>query len=518
MMTRLNELPLLPVYRGEQIREAERPLIAEGRGEELMRRASYGLADCVVKLLRQRGRVYGSTVTALVGSGNNGADALCALTSLRRRGAAVRAVLVRDRAHQAALAAFERAGGDVVQAVSETTDVLIDAVVGTGFSGEYQRPDAAGLAAALESAVVVACDLPSGVDADTGRAGAGVISAEHTVTFGGIKQGLLVGAGGHLSGRLHTVDIGLRPHLPRTPVRAAAPHPDAGAAGAARSESLRAPASTDHKYSRGTVRIHAGSAQFPGAAQLSVGAAVATGVGMVTLVAPETVRSHVVAAWPETLGVEPDQQASRSRADAVVIGPGLGNDPRRLGEAETALEQCLDDGSPCVLDASGLQLIRHQLHHRGELGHNVLITPHLGEARRIAEDLRDQVAGRMLATDGTKSDPVEAARRLSGSLDCFVLLKGATTIIAAPDGEVLLHRAQTRGRPGVPGLATAGTGDVLCGVLGALAATQQGSWLTVAVLGVHRHAQAAAGLDPRAEASFGASALVRALSRSPVAP
>lgn len=517
-MTRDDELRLLPVYRGEQIREAEAPLIEAGRGAELMRRAAYGLADCVAKILQRRGRAYGATVTAMVGSGNNGADALYALSFLRRRGAAVRAVLVRGRAHQASLAAFQRAGGRVVESVPEPTEVLIDAVVGTGFSGDYQRPQAPGLEAALSTATVVACDLPSGVDADTGQAGDGVISAEHTVTFGGIKQGLLAGAGSHLSGQLHTADIGLGPHLPKTLVRAVSPHPAADVASAGRGEPLRSPASTDHKYSRGTVGIHAGSDQFPGAAQLSVGAAVATGVGMVTLVAPETVRAHVVAAWPETLGVEPDQQGRQARTGATVLGPGLGNDPQRLNEAQAALEQCLDDGSPCVLDASGLQLIRHQLHQRGGLGHNVLITPHLGEARRIAGDLRDQVLGRMLATDGPKSDPVEAARRLSGSLDCFVLLKGATTVIAAPDAEVLLHRAQTHGRPGVPGLATAGTGDVLCGILGALAATQQGSWLDVAAHAVHRHTQAAAGLDPRAEASFGASALIRALSPSAVAP
>src|SRR5690625_3830831 len=211
-----NDLPLLPVYRGEQIREAERPLIAEGRGDELMRRAAYGLADCVAKILQQRRRVYGSPVTALVGSGNNGADALYALSFLRRRGAAAHAVLVRGRAHQEGLRAFQRAGGQVVEAVPADTEVLIDAVVGTGFRGDYQRPQVPGLQTAVETAAVVACDLPSGIDADTGRAGAGVIPAEHTVTFGGLKQGLLAGAGGHLSGRVHTADIGLGPHLPKT--------------------------------------------------------------------------------------------------------------------------------------------------------------------------------------------------------------------------------------------------------------------------------------------------------------
>ena len=512
-MTRQDALPLLPVYRGEQIREAERPLIEDGRGAELMRRAAYGLAECVANTLRQRGRVYGSAVTALVGSGNNGADALYALSFLRRRGAAAYAVLVRGRAHQAGLAAFQRAGGHVVDTIPEATEVLIDAVVGTGFSGDYQRPQTAGLDTALDTAAVVACDLPSGVDADTGRAGEGVIAAQHTVTFGGLKQGLLAGAGGHLSGRLHTVDIGLGPHLPRTPVTSAAPHPETARAAGTSIAPLQHPSSTDHKYSRGTLLIHAGSAQFPGAAQLSVGAAVATGVGMVTLAAPEAVRRQVLAAWPETLGAEPDSR-DRQRADAVVIGPGLGNDPQRLDQAQTALQQARENDSRCVLDASGLQLIRHQLHHQDGLGSNVLITPHLGEARRIADDLRDPVLGRMLATAGPMSDPIGAARRLSGRLDCHVLLKGATTILAAPEGEVLLHRAHTRGRPGVAGLATAGTGDVLCGILGALAASQSGSWLSLAAHAVHRHVGAAVAIDPREEASFGASALISALPHS----
>lgn len=507
-----HEPAVVPVYRAEQIRAAEQPLIDAGRGEELMRAAAAGLAACVLAALKERGGVYGSRVTALVGSGNNGGDALYALSFLRRRGAAVFAVLLKDRAHQAGLERFQAAGGQVVDAVPAGTQVLVDAVVGIGFSGDYQPGHIEGLDAARSTATIIACDLPSGVDADTGAAGDRVIAAERTVTFGGLKPGLLVGAGGHLSGKLHLIDIGLGPHLPRSPA-AAVVSAEGRMPAQHRLAAVQPPEATDHKYSRGTVHIYAGSAQFPGAAQLTVGSAISTGSGMVTLAAPEPVRRQVLAAWPETVGAEPDTLSGLAGAGAIVIGPGLGGDPHQLAGAEAALEYAMDAGTACVLDASGLGLIRNQLRRRGGLRSNVLITPHLGEARRLAEDLRDPILTRMLGS-GPAADPVEAARRLSGALDSAVLLKGATTVIAAPEGEVILHRAETHGTPGVPGLATAGTGDVLSGILGALAATQPTDWLTAAAHAALRHTAAAAALDPHGEGSFGASALVTALARS----
>lgn len=511
-MTRHHGEPLVPLYRGEQIRAAEQPLIADGRGEQLMRTAAVGLAACVVDVLTARGRVYGSTVTALVGSGNNGGDALYALSFLRRRGVAASAVLVKGRAHQAGLADFQAAGGRVVETVPACTEVLVDAVVGTGFSGDYRLPDVPGLERALKTAATIACDLPSGVDSDTGAAGDGVIAADHTVSFGGLKQGLLVGAGGRLSGQLHLIDIGLGPYLPRTPVRAVMPGAHGALAAHPGLPALQPPDVGAHKYSRGTVQICAGSAEFPGAAQLTVGAAIATGVGMVTVVAPESVRRHVVAAWPETVGADPGRPAGLGRAGAAVIGPGLGDEPQRLSEAEAALESVIEAGIPCVLDASGLGLIRDQLHRRGGLGGTVLVTPHVGEARSLAADLRDTILGQLLSS-GPQADPIEAARRLSGALDSAVLLKGATTVIADPEGQVIVHRAETGRAPGVPGLATAGTGDVLSGILGALAATQPRDWLTIAAHGTARHSAAAAAIDPHAEGSFGASAVVKALER-----
>ena len=491
------------VYTGEQIRAAEQPLLEAGRGLTLMRRAAYGLAHHIAALHRlERGSgIYGTQITALIGPGNNGGDGLWALAQLARRGASVSAVLTRSRAHPEALQAFRAAGGREVERVPSRTQVLVDAVVGTGFRGEFRRPEVPGLEILDDDAasrpLVVACDLPSGVNADTGAAGDGVLAADHTVTFGGLKLGLLAGRGGTLSGAVHTVRIGVEEHLPKTLVQLTT---------AQQAAAVNPPKPSDHKYSRGVLHVVAGSSAFPGAAVLTAGAAVCTGVGMVTLHAPAAVRSQVLSTYPEVVGAPaPGGGAEMTAYDGVVIGPGLGQEQWRLVEAESALERALDSGAACVLDASGLQLIRDQLHRRGGLNKNVLITPHLGEARRIARMLRDRVLTGMLETDSAAADPVEATRRLAGKLDCSVLLKGPTTVIASPQGEVVLHRAQA------PGLATAGTGDVLTGILGALCVTQERNWLAVAPRAVSMHTRAAHRVDPAGQGRFGASSLIGAL-------
>lgn len=504
---------LVNVYTGEHIRAAEKPLLDAGHGAALMKQAAYGLAQHIAHLLQHPtsahsrslvGRpVYGARITALIGPGNNGGDGLFALAYLARRGAAVTAVLTRERAHPDGLTAFREAGGRLIDHIPPTTDVLVDAVLGTGFHGEFTRPDVPGLEliehdAADSRPLVIACDLPSGVNADTGAAGHGVIAADHTVTFGGLKQGQLAGRGGTLSGVLHTVNIGLGAHLPKTPVQLNSTENPAEAS---------PPRFSDHKYSRGVLHLVAGSTTFPGAALLTAGAAIHTGVGMVTLRAPEAVRAQVIGTHPEVVGVtEQGGQGAMAKADGVVIGPGLGEEPQGLAEAEAALEQALGSGTSCVLDASGLGLIRDQVRRRGGLNKNVLITPHLGEARRLASMLRDQVLSAMLSSDAGHADPVEAARRLAGRLDCSVLLKGSTTVVASPQGEVVLHRAQA------PGLATAGTGDVLSGILGALCATQERDWLTVTTQGVSMHTSAAQRVDPEGHGHFGASSLIGALT------
>lgn len=481
-------LPLEPVWTGGQIREAEKPLLDAGRGAELMRRASYGLAGVGLKLLRERGRIYGAKATGLIGSGNNGGDGLYALAFLRARGVDARAVLMRERVHEEALRAFLRAGGRVEEAAPEDTEVLIDAILGTGFRGEFDAP------AVPDDAVVIACDLPSGVDADTGQVRGSAIRADHTVTFGGLKAGLLAGEGGHLSGRLHTVRIGIEEHLPETQVHAV-------------SESARvrsaAPKTRDHKYSRGVLHCVAGSSQYPGAALLTASAAAATGVGMVTFEGPEEVRRQVLPGCPEAVHiVEQDRDgfnAGLKRARAAVVGPGLGGEPEQQQAASDAIRWLVQMRLPCVIDASALALVPDL-----KLAPEVLLTPHLGEARTLAKGLGADDVEELLTTD-----PVAAARRLAQRTGAAVLLKGASTVIAAPDGGVILHRADA------PGLATAGSGDVLAGVLGATLATQAQSLdvLRCAALAVRRHADAAARLDPQGEGRFGASSLVPALGR-----
>lgn len=527
-------LQLCPVYTGEQIRAAEMPLLDAGHGPALMQRAAHGLAQQVTKVLVRspRGRVYGAQVSGLIGSGNNGGDGLYALAYLARRGASARAVLVRENAHPEGLEEFLAAGGRLTESIPAGTEVLIDAILGTGFHGEFSTPEIPGLpellkthddAATRTAPLIIACDLPSGVNADTGAAGPGVMRADHTVTFGGLKQGLLAGRGGSLSGQLHSVDIGLGHHLPKTllwttPLWCTADPAEHSAAQyndveqKARAPHLPGPSAQDHKYSRGVVHIVAGSQAYPGAAHLTAGAALNTGIGMVTLQAPAAVREQVIGSYPEVVGLpENSTPEAWGRASGVVIGPGIGEQPADLQRAESVLEQVLEAGTACVLDASGLSLIRAQLHRRGGLNKNVLITPHLGEARTLAATMRDQVLTHMLETNSAKSDPVEAARRIAGALDCTVLLKGATTVIASPQGEVALHRAQT------PGLAAAGTGDVLSGILGALAARNAKlsdaklPWWQVAALGAQKHSRAARQIDPAGLGHFGASQLLAAL-------
>ncbi|OSM43655.1 NAD(P)H-hydrate epimerase [Nesterenkonia sp. PF2B19] len=214
-------IPLIPLYTGRQIRQAEAPLLEAGHRETLMRRAAYGLAQAVLERLRAvRGSVYGAKVTGLIGSGNNGGDGLYALAMLRRRGVETHAVMMRDRAHEAGTRAFLAAGGRLVDVVDTDTDALIDAIIGTGSRVGFEMPRIPGLDEVLadESTQVIACDIPSGVDVETGAVAGDVIDADVTVTFGGIKSGLALGEGSHAAGEIRAVDIGLGATLP-TPAR-----------------------------------------------------------------------------------------------------------------------------------------------------------------------------------------------------------------------------------------------------------------------------------------------------------
>jgi ADP-dependent NAD(P)H-hydrate dehydratase / NAD(P)H-hydrate epimerase len=446
------------------VRAAESALMAELPDGTLMQRAAAGLAAVCAGVL---GRVYGSRVVVLAGTGDNGGDALFAGARLARRGASVTAVQVGSRLHEAAAGALRRSGGRVVPAgqvqaapgLIGGADLIIDGILGIGGEGGLREPAAtlAGLAGEASSAgaFVVAVDLPSGVDADTGQVPGSAIRADVTVTFGTIKPGLLIDPGAGHAGTVQLIDIGLGPHLP-APAVVALQSADVAAL-------LPQPGTESDKYRRGVLGVLAGSQRYTGAAVLSVGGAIRGGAGMVRLVsarqAADVVRQH----WPEAviseLGAGDDQGDAASaiqaagRVQAWVAGPGLGTGD----DAADLLAAVLATELPVLVDADGLTVLaRRKDLLRRPAGAPTLITPHAGELARLLGADHAEIEARRL----------ESARRAAVELGVTVLLKGSTTVIATPDPAqpVLVNST------GTPWLATAGSGDVLSGLAGALLA------------------------------------------------
>jgi hydroxyethylthiazole kinase-like uncharacterized protein yjeF len=416
-------------YSAQQIRDAEAPLLAVLADGALMRRAAWPLSAAIAAELRRRtGGVAGRRVCAVVGSGDNGGDALWAATFLRRRGAAADAILLNpERAHAKGLAAFRAAGGRVVQNISPATDLVIDGVVGISGTGPL-RPNAAAVFA-TSSAPVVAVDIPSGVDVSTGAVSGPAVEAALTVTFGGLKPVHGLADCGHVT----LVDIGL--DLPTSDLL------EFEAADVA--ARWPAPGPHDDKYSQGVTGVLAGSATYPGAAILCTGAAVAAHSGMVRYVG--SAAAEVVSHWPEVIAVTDLAEAGKVQAWAV--GPGLGT-----GHAASAsLRAVLDTSVPVIVDADALTILsKHRDLVRSRSAPTVL-TPHAGEFERLS----GQPPG---------DDRVAAARGLADDLGVTVLLKGNVTVIADPGGPVYLNPARQSWA------ATAGSGDVLSGVLGGLLA------------------------------------------------
>ncbi|MFG3011673.1 NAD(P)H-hydrate dehydratase [Streptomyces cinerochromogenes] len=434
-------------YSVETVRAAERALMARLPEGALMQRAAAGLAAACAELL---GRVYGSRVVLLVGSGDNGGDALYAGARLARRGAGVTAVLLTPgRAHGGGLAALRRAGGAVAPAdgagpVEELllrADLVVDGIVGIGGKGGL-RPDAERLAGvvARSRAAVVAVDLPSGVDADTGEVRGAALRADLTVTFGTYKPGLLVDPAREYAGVVRLVDIGLEPP-PADAELEALQHADVD-------RLLPVPTGESDKYRRGVVGIAAGSARYPGAAVLAVSGALRGGAGAVRYVGPAG--DAVIARFPETL-VSDAGPARAGRVQAWVVGPGAGDDAQTVSEV-------LEADVPVLLDADGLRLAERDAVRRRTAP--TLMTPHAGEAAALLGVRREEVEGARLA----------AVRELAAVYRATVLLKGSTTLVADSAGGPVRVNAT-----GTPWLATAGSGDVLSGLAGSLLAAGLGA-------------------------------------------
>ncbi len=430
-------------YTPDEVRLAEAPLLRSLPPGVLMRRAAYGLARVVVAELHSRtGGVVGRQVCILVGSGDNGGDGLWAGSMLRRRGVAVSAVLLNpDHAHVEGLAAFRRAGGRVTSTPGNP-DIVIDAIVGISGRGPL-RPDAARLVESIE-APIVAADTPSGVDPETGAVDGPAVRAAVTVAFGARKPVHVLAV--PYCGRVEFVDIGL--DLPVTSVELAegvirqavvsAFEPfDVGAA-------WPIPTAEDDKYSQGVVGVAAGSDKYPGAALLCTGAAVAATSGMVRYVG--SAAPQVVSHYPEVVAAS--DLDSAGRVESWVIGPGFGTG----GASRTWLEEVLASDLPVVVDADALTIAASSPELVRGRSAPTLLTPHAGEFER-------------LTGSAPGPDRVSAVRRLASDWGVTVLLKGRATVIADPNGRVLVNDA------GGSAASTAGSGDVLAGILGALVAS-----------------------------------------------
>ncbi|MEX2626820.1 MAG: NAD(P)H-hydrate dehydratase [Ilumatobacteraceae bacterium] len=420
---------LTPVEMGAVDRAAEVPV------DVLVGRAGAAVERAAVRLL---GGSYGRTVNVIAGPGNNGADGRVAAERLRARGVRVRVF-----------------PADGFPARLPPSDLVIDAAFGTGFRGTWRPPDVGG-------AKVLAVDVPTGVDGLTGVAAGPVLRADTTVTFGAAKPGLHLGAGRELSGEVVVADIGL----------------DVSRASIGRVEAadvagwLEPRARTAHKWTN-AVRVVAGSPGMTGAAHLAADAAQRSGAGIVHLsspgIEPDAPVEVVVRRAPGFDWHEP-VLADLHRFGSLVLGPGLGREDYTVASVTEVIRDAV---VPVVVDGDGLFALSWN-----EAGAPVmlrerevptLLTPHDGEFA-------------LLTGSSPGADRILSTRRLAADTGAVVLLKGPTTIVAEPDGRVRLVT------DGDERLATAGSGDVLAGIIGALvgtgldvaAAAAAGAWIHAA--------------------------------------
>jgi hydroxyethylthiazole kinase-like uncharacterized protein yjeF len=449
-----------------KVRAAEAELMAALPDGTLMQRAAAGLAAICAQLLDG---VYGARVLVLAGSGDNGGDALYAAARLARRGAAVVAVAAGSRIHDGGAADLRAAGGRIVSPddpsvtpAIDAADLILDGMLGIGGKGGLREPYAALAARAGQSiGTVVAVDLPSGVDADTGAVEGTAVRADVTVTFGTWKPGLLIDPGAGYAGVTELVDIGLDP----------GPADVVAAQSADIAALLPSPTADSDKYRRGVLGLISGSERYTGAAVLSAGGAIHGGAGMIRFVSAQPAVDVVRQWWPETvitpLPPEPaegvnrwqhttarDFLASVGRVQAWAAGPGMGTGD----DSAELLAAVLATDLPVLVDADGLTILAE---HRDLLRRTAptLITPHAGELSRLTgADRADIEAQRLTHT-----------RAAARSLGVTVLLKGSTTVICSSPDSPWAHPDRVNST-GTPWLATAGSGDVLSGLAGALLA------------------------------------------------
>lgn len=494
---------MIPLYTPRQVRAMDERAYGAGVPEAaLMERAAGHLARAI---LDAGGHGYGLRVAILCGKGNNGGDGLAAARRLLDAGVRPSVVLVEGAGTVRGLVAgqlrrWRGAGGRLAGRVEEAlagADVAVDCLLGTGAAGAPRPPyDAAIAALDTFDGPVVACDLPSGVDADTGTVQAVAVHADVTVTLGAYKRGLMLWpARGH-AGRLVLGDLDIVTAEDQ-PVASVLEPADAASL-------LPVPPPDAEKRTRGVVVALAGSPGMAGAAIMVARGAMAAGAGLVTVATGDP--DLLTAAVPEALtaGVtlgNPDEafRVVTSRleyADALAVGPGLGHDERAAALVHRLVREV---EVPIVLDADGLNVFRHAgdalADHAAPL---LALTPHARELTRLVgpggeEDDRD-------AWDRRVGLVPEKAK----AWNAVIVAKGPGSMIAAPDGRVWVNPT------GGAALSSGGTGDVLTGITAALVAQRPEPESVAAAVYLHGAAgdQAGARLGPRSAAALDVAAAV----------
>ena len=394
-----------------------------------MSQAAFGISVRVAAVLHSlTGRVVGSKGLLLVGPGNNGGDALWAGALLARRGIAVRALCTSESCHEIGRSKFLAAGGRfIARADAErfAPDIVLDGIFGAGYRDGLPEEVRAAISSTSTLGTMVAIDVPTGVHADTGIADEGCVQADVTLTIGTLKPGILTGQGKAASGVIDVV-----------PLDFTYPASDSFVVDYSDLEDVYGPAPLlSHKYTRGVALINAGSLRYPGAGVLAVGGARASGIGMVRFAGEQP--AGVMATYPDVI-VSNDL----AHTNAILVGSGESGTTEQLAEY-------LATDMPVVIDAHALTFLsnaeaRTALAQRYERGAITVLTPHEGEAARLGFAEPSRIA---------------QATAIAQSFNAFVVLKGAGTVIASPMGAYAIDQY------GTAALATAGSGDVLAGLI-----------------------------------------------------
>ena len=479
---------------------------------ELMEAAGRGLARVTAGLATEA-EIGNGLVTVVCGKGNNGGDGLVAARYLAESGFQVAVIMLGDRDElspdsQANLDRLPEGLAGVIDgslSASSLRGVVIDAMLGTGFEGEPREPVASAIAAINDSGLpVVACDVPSGVNASTGEAAGTAVRADRTATFHARKLGHLIAPGKHLCGPVEVIPIGIPP---------GAPAPRAGGAIRAGVLALLPRRGADsNKFSSGRVSIVGGSRGLTGAVCLAAEASIRSGAGYATAAVPDGLEAIFEAKLTEVMtkgfgeGAERLEQEQAGEildhlegAAAVIVGSGAGREATTAALTATIVADCK---APLVLDADGLSTFGSDLAPLAGRTAATVLTPHVGEAARL------------LSTDSTavSTHRLETARELAGRSQAVVVLKGDDTIVT--DGE----RVAVNTLP-APALATAGTGDVLAGIVGGFLARGLGAF-EAAAAAVFAHAAAGeiAALEAGNRDGVIATDVLRAIPRAMIPP